>query len=782
MIRRARVLQRRLAMGLLFAGMAYVGLPTGCAGVRLLDTQPVTFESLLARTTNLHTFASAPLGPSFLESSYDRSGGNTDWLTFDPAPDQAPITLLELDGPGYLSRFWIASFDAERWHFYIDGEAEPRLDLAKEELFGERFPFVPPLAGQSGGGRYSLLPIPFEKSIRVAFVPSEKLTRNSRNYIHINYTLLDPNRYTVTSYPTQLSAAQSNAVVAVNRAWDAQPSDNNELVTRMMAQATMQQVAPGESLFLWQDKGAGLVDALAIRIDDPSPAEQLTRELLRRIRLRMTWNGAAAPSVDVPLGDFFCNAFYTRSFSAMPLARLQDTFLSRFPLPYQRGAAIELINLSDAPVTLTVAAQGNREDSEGLTRLFHADWRATTQSGQPFVMLETTGSGHYVGAYLTAIGQDGTWNILEGDEVLRPDPDRLPPQHGTGLEDYFNGAYYYTSLFDLPLHGLIEKGAMRTDQYRLHLLDGVPFDEQFSADIEFGHGNHSQGYLSSLLYWYADQPTDQTLDQADLALLPRPADRFETAGIMAQLFLLERDGLHSDAAARTGFFADRYAQAPWSDVLRVREAGYREVVEGFEVIQPLYQELTRSTFPPAAEAASNRLWLAENPNHALLGIHALAKYRLRLNDEVIAEAENPNQLTVQRLVLTETNYVWDVDLAPTHQGSFFSLALQQHDQRLNFEGPWETVSFLAQPGQGRPDPFLANQVLPNMTVWAFEPNAYVDLQSPANGIRLWAFWAAQPIVRQVRLRHTWQPTTEPTTLPTTAPERTTEELLFHAVE
>ena len=97
--------------------------------------------------TNLNTFAEAPLGDSFLESSYDRTGGNQDWATYKATQPNGRIKIFEAEGPGYISRFWIASFQAERWLFFFDGEDEPRMDLAKDDIFGEKFPFVPPLAG-----------------------------------------------------------------------------------------------------------------------------------------------------------------------------------------------------------------------------------------------------------------------------------------------------------------------------------------------------------------------------------------------------------------------------------------------------------------------------------------------------------------------------------------------------------------------------------------------------------------------------------------------------------
>ena len=717
-------------------------------------TTPVSFDSLLAAMTNLNTFAKAPLGDSYLESSYDRTGGNKDWGEFYEAEPSGRFTLLDLKGPGYISRFWIASFAADGWMFFIDGESEPRLDLAKDDLFGDKFPFATPLAGKSGGGRYSLVPIPFSKSLRIEVVPTS-LKRANRNYFQINYTLLNQPSKTVESFPLALTAAQSNHVVAVNNSLSGHDEAMQAIVSETLSGVDSEVVEVGKELSIWQDEGAGILEAFSIRIDTPSADEVMSQELLRTLRLQMYWDGSSNPSVDVPLGDFFCNPFYLRSFASMPLARVDDAFVCRFPMPYAQGARCVLVNKSNIPVSISVGAQGDINSSKGLSRKFHAVWRASSKSGTPFQMMTTSGSGHFIGLFLNAIGQDGSWNILEGDEILRPDPGVRAAQLGTGLEDYFSGAYYYTSLFDLPLHGLIEKGAMRTDQYRFHMLDAVPFDKSFNASIEFGHGNQAKGYLSSVSYWYADEVASASLYASREHLLMRPKDRFELQGLMAQLFLLERGGLYKDAAERMSFFAKRYETQPWADLLRARALGYREYDEGFEALKAEYEQMSKSTFAPAAQAAKDRLWMDEDESNSLLGIHALGKYKLFLDGQQVAEGNGTGELRVHRTSIIKGSHSWEVDFEPNRQGSFFSLCQRTSSGDIVSDGKWTNLEATAQAGREIPESFEGNQVLPNMTVWAFEPNAYVGMQSPGVSHMLWRFFEAQPLVKRVRLKKQW---------------------------
>lgn len=761
-----------LAVGLLLGGC---GKRTSC------PVDHVDLTALLSRMTNLNTFAEEPLGDSFLASSYDRTGANQDWFIYTQAQPNGRVKVFETEGPGYISRIWIATFAAKRWFFFFDGETEPRIILEKDDLFGGTFPFAEPLAGMSGGGRYSLVPMPFSKSLRIEMEPKH-LKPTARNYIHINYTRLDLKPSAVESFPQQLSAAQSNQVAAVNSALSRNREDQRQVVEECLESVPPTEIPAGGSAPIWEDSGAGLMSVFCIRIDSPSAAEGLVRQLPRKLRLKMYWNGASEPGVDVPLGDFFCNPFYFREFSSLPLGRVDGTYICRFPMPYQTGARCELVNTSELPVTVSIGAAGNRTDAGGLSRKFHAVWSASTRSGYPLQILKTSGAGHYIGCFLTAIGQDGTWTILEGDEFLRPDPGKQPPQLGTGLEDYFNGAYYYTSLFDLPLHGLIEKGAMRTDQYRLHMLDAVAFDDSFEAGIEFGDRNHAKGYMSSLAYWYADKATANPLKSDQEPLLELPGDRFELQGLMASFFMLERDGLYIDAASRMEYFAARYQTQPWVDLLKVRALGYREMTKGFETVEAEYRALASSSYPAAAQAARDRLWLDEDPSHTLLGIHALAKYTLLLDGKPVAQGQGNGSLTVHRLKVTPGPHTWQVDVEPTRQGSFFSLCLRTQFGDVTSAGEWEAVNVVELAGRARPEKFEGKDVLPNMTLWAFQPNAYVGMQSPAMGIKIWSFWDSKPLVRKVELKKEWVLGESAT--PTTAEEQERDEgeLRAHAID
>jgi hypothetical protein len=767
--------------------VSVVGFVGGCSRAPVaVPEAPVTLENLLARMTDIGVMSERPLGKSFLVSSYDRNGGNMDWAVWRQAGSNGRIVLLDVAGPGYVSRIWIASFAAQRWLFFFDGESSPRLALTQRQLFGDdpAFPFLPPLAGNSGGGRYSLMPIPFARQLRIEVEPL-RLDPADRNYFHINYTLADNPTCAAESWPPRLSPAQSNAVTLARATLDADAGQLRALGERCLADQTPTELAPGASIPIVSARGGGRLEGFAIRIVAPAPAGQLQHAVLRNLRLRAWWDGAKAPSVDVPLGDFFCNPFYMRRFAAFGLGRVGDAYVCRLPMPYRRQARVTVENRGQSPVTVVVGARAVPASKPGRRRYFHANWSASSTSGQFFEMAVCKGPGHYIGCFMTAIGQDGSWNILEGDEHLLPDAGIQPPQYGTGLEDYFNGAYYYTSLFDLPQHGLIEKGAMRTDQYRYHSIDAIDFDRDFTARIEFGDQNRAQGYMSSVVYWYGDEPQDCTLNDAQAAKLARPADRFELPGLMAMLFTLEREALWEEAGVRCEYLALKYRQQPWADLLRVRAAAYREHADGLDAARGDFERLAHSKFAPAAGQAGDQLWRHAAETHALLGMHMRGQYTLWIDGIKVSTGNSRAVLQVIRLDIKPGPHTWEVDFTPTLQGSFFSLCLRTQWGDITSAGTWETVDVDPLPGRAVPEVFKGGAVLPNMTVWQFEPNGYINMQSGPQGVTTWAFWDGKPMVKRIRLRQTW--TNGPAVRAASPvagdiPERTKEELRAHAID
>src|SRR6185369_14243267 len=140
------------------------------------------------------------------------------------------------------------------------------------------------------------------------------------------------------------------------------------------------------------------------------------------------------------------------------------------------------------------------------------------------VLLERTGAGHVVGVVMTAgcgaVGQCQLANLpgldgahLEGDERITVDGSRWPQWHGTGLEDFFGGGFYFVAgAFTLPTHGNPAQvpttsprrpGLNLRSAYRVFLGDAIPYESGIRLAIEHGPVNDVPADFSSLVFHYA---------------------------------------------------------------------------------------------------------------------------------------------------------------------------------------------------------------------------------------------------------------------------------------
>lgn len=299
------------------------------------------------------------------------------------------------------------------------------------------------------------------------------------------------------------------------------------------------------------------------------------KSYLRRVVLRMYWDGADQPSVECPLGDFFGlgHALRKNFVTAMLQMSPEDGrgFNSWWPMPFARGARIEVENQGEGQINLYFYVDYEAYDKlqPGLS-YFHVQWRRENPTqgwgdeyapliaadpqrkewlqkmwhgGDPrslnttgddnYMILDAIGNGIYCGAHLDIdvfVRQKNDW-YGEGDDMIFIDGEPWPPAlHGTGTEDWFNCAFGPTQEYQAPYHGVLLyngtpewKWKGKQSVYRYHIEDPIRFRKSIRATIEHGHANKLGNDYSSTAYYYLDRPQrgGPPLPSAD-ARLPRP--------------------------------------------------------------------------------------------------------------------------------------------------------------------------------------------------------------------------------------------------------------------
>lgn len=254
----------------------------------------------------------------------------------------------------------------------------------------------------------------------------------------------------------------------------------------------------------------------------------------RDLILRMYWDHEEAPSVEVPLGDFFCCGFSRRQkVLSLPInVNPSGGMNCYFPMPFRKHAKITVENRNPERIGGFFYAisyeLGEVAEDEAY---FHAQFRRTNplKYGEDYVIIDgIKGKGHYVGTQMCwQQNNQGWWG--EGEIKAFIDGDKEYPTYvGTGTEDYFGGAWCFGENFSAPFLGYqditAENGremssvGNRHVLYRFHIMDPIRFESDLKVTMQ-AIGWRSEGrYLplqddiSSVAYWYQAEPHNKFIE------------------------------------------------------------------------------------------------------------------------------------------------------------------------------------------------------------------------------------------------------------------------------
>jgi hypothetical protein len=296
--------------------------------------------------------------------------------------------------------------------------------------------------------------------------------------------------------------------------------------------ADYREIETGATLTILDSDGPGEITHFWATLSTPEDNH------LKRLVLRMYWDGETTPSVETPLGDFFglgLGEYHTWESAVLSVAN-ERALNSYFPMPFQKHARITVTNEGKMKVDAFYFNLDCRRYSKPIppdTLYFHAQFRQAQpnhgwtndwkDNGDPrvdgaknldgtdnYVWMEATGRGHFVGVTMSVLqNQDYWWG--EGDDMFFIDGESTPSITGTGSEDYFLGAYDFGhgpssyQMYGAPVKGE-ERAGGRYSVYRFHLDSPITFTKSLRATIEHGHANHRSDNFYTVAYWYQIEP------------------------------------------------------------------------------------------------------------------------------------------------------------------------------------------------------------------------------------------------------------------------------------
>jgi D-arabinan exo alpha-(1,3)/(1,5)-arabinofuranosidase (non-reducing end) len=470
---------------------------------------------------------------AYMRSTYDRRGGNesadASHFLYQLADDFN--VSLDVQGPGVLYFVRYNHWHGSPWHYEVDGTdhivretstADPLHPAPNSVFLPERL-FPAPLAwtwAETKGADLSWIPIGFEKSFRMAY---------SRTFYGTGYYI----------YQQYVPGAGLSQPI---RRWDGQTPPDPEvlkLIARtgtdlapaagtqgIREQSGRLDVPAGASVPVWNGHSRSMVRALEFSV----PLDQA--QALSAVRLRVTWDGRAAPSIDAPLALFFGTGllynrdhreYLVKSFPIVVRYSTDRVYLSSYyPMPFFRSARIELAGAGKAVTDLRWKIRiAPFRDPANQVGYFHATYRdhPTPQPGKDLVLLDTKdveGGGDWSGQFVGTsfiFSHDAVLNTLEGDPRFFFDDSRTPQGQGTGTEEWGGGGDYWGGEnMTLPFAGhptgaKSAKEAVSAEDkiesaYRFLLADLMPFGRNARIQLEHGGVNESTEHYETVTYWY----------------------------------------------------------------------------------------------------------------------------------------------------------------------------------------------------------------------------------------------------------------------------------------
>jgi hypothetical protein len=294
--------------------------------------------------------------------------------------------------------------------------------------------------------------------------------------------------------------------------------------------------------------GAGTTKELAA-LNGPGIIRHIwitTGRSFRQSVLRIYWDGSDQPAIECPLGDFFCNGWTRYSaITSLPVVVMPYCGLNCYwEMPFRTNARITLENIGPEDYGVTYQVDYSEVDVPEEAGYLHARWRRenpVNESSVYTVLDCPRGPGLYGGTYLAVgVNHPGWWG--EGEfKFYIDDDDDYPTICGTGLEDYFCGAYDFNvpgagyTTTSGPFVGLSQVlspdglyfSQQRFGLYRWHLLDPIAFDRRLRVTVqdlgwqEDGTYMKRRDDIASVAFWYDARPDGikrevMTLDRLDV--------------------------------------------------------------------------------------------------------------------------------------------------------------------------------------------------------------------------------------------------------------------------
>lgn len=482
--------------------------------------------------TDMNRLPSLYCGDSYMESSYDRSGGNNDGFegTYSYIrKENGDSVIFEENGPGVIWRMWFPRYENNnKISIYIDDMIKPVLTVNNFYDFvnGNVYPFVKPIVGFMMGGGYSYVPIPFEKACKI-------VVHGNLDFYHFNWEKY-PAGSDIVSFNTDFSDEYKADLSHAVHVWSDLGTNPNEVSKDSKKIKINRKIESGKTVLITDinTEYSGLIAAIKLKISSKDI------RIFRKAVLLSYTDDITSATINSPIGDFFLDGFNQKYSKSLLLGIDKEKYYYCYiPMPFKKNWKLKIHNTSQYSLTVTGEILWDKKIFTSDTGYFYAYWHRDfpTDTEKYFVMLDAVGRGKLLGVShaMQGINDHG---YLEGDDMSFIDGRDNSKYNGTGTEDYFNGGWYFGETNYTATHGcgVYDTVSWRCLAYRLNITGGVGFKNNIRYQIEHGSNNTSLADYAGVTYFYGDKDILYNYETSDV-LLPqseRVAKAFEAEKLL----------------------------------------------------------------------------------------------------------------------------------------------------------------------------------------------------------------------------------------------------------
>lgn len=393
-------------------------------------------------------------------------------------------------------------------------------------------------------------------------------------------------------------------------------------------------VEAGKAVTLRRIQDSGIVTALTIKIE---PADRYT---LRQTLLRIYWDGAASPAIEVPLGDFFGTPFGDSRFQSLLLASQDKGFSCFFPMPFRNEMRVELANTGKTTLSKVdwkiayTALKKLPSDADYL----HAQWRrGKTGEHTAAILWYLEGKGRLAGMVLALQANEPVAEWLHSpDFKLRIFGANGETILASRYDAWFGISEPTTRNATAPvLRGRIDAGGIigRIGTYRQFLADAPRMDSVGNLELTLP----VDADIAATTFWYETKPEATAANRASSECLTVTPYRFKDALEAESLqwtsgnpVKTEDRGFRGEASGSAGMLLAADSTAEFSveteDVYTANMAvmlkrgtaqKYRYAFDGAP-----FDEINQAEIDPLS-AEETRLWITSVPLRLTRGKHTL---------------------------------------------------------------------------------------------------------------------------------------------------------------